>query len=152
MSEWINHVKKYAKDNNMSYPQALKDAKCSEAYVKVSPTKKTKVEVAKVESPKMKVTKEEMPTPTPTVKVTKKKQTKEQIVEDIEEEKPMKKVIRRTTKKPVIEEEEIEEETIAEPVKKTRAPRKTLNKFQQTEAVEMIDESLHKPKKTKKVL
>jgi hypothetical protein len=33
-SAWIEHVKKYAKDNNMKYNEALKDAKCKSSYKK----------------------------------------------------------------------------------------------------------------------
>lgn len=32
VSKWIEHVKKYAKDNNMTYTQCLKDKKCKEEY------------------------------------------------------------------------------------------------------------------------
>jgi hypothetical protein len=33
-SAWIEHVKKFAKDNNMKYSEALKDSKCKESYKK----------------------------------------------------------------------------------------------------------------------
>ena len=33
-SNWISHVKKWAKDHNMKYPDALKDPKCKMAYRK----------------------------------------------------------------------------------------------------------------------
>lgn len=154
MSAWINHVKKFAKDNNMTYPQALKDQKCSAAYVKAEPPKKTPIEKPKEESPKTETKLLEYsktPVPTPKVKVTK-KPLEEVVLEDIQEEKPVKKVTKRVAKKPVEVEEELEEETITEPVKKTRVPKRAIKKMQQTEAVAMIDESLHKPKRTKKVL
>jgi hypothetical protein len=33
-SAWIEHVKKFAKDHNMKYGEALKDAKCKSSYKK----------------------------------------------------------------------------------------------------------------------
>ena len=33
-NKWIDHVKKYAKDHNMKYMEALKDPKCKAAYKK----------------------------------------------------------------------------------------------------------------------
>jgi len=34
MTEWSEHVKKYAKKHKMSYRQASMDSKCKEAYQK----------------------------------------------------------------------------------------------------------------------
>jgi hypothetical protein len=34
VSKWITHVKKFAKDHNMKYNEALKDPKCSKSYKK----------------------------------------------------------------------------------------------------------------------
>ena len=34
-SAWITHVLKFAKDNGMKYPEALKDKKCSATYKKM---------------------------------------------------------------------------------------------------------------------
>lgn len=39
-SAWIEHVKKYAKDNSMKYGEALKDPKCKSSYKKVEKTQK----------------------------------------------------------------------------------------------------------------
>jgi|688.fasta_scaffold1471404_1 hypothetical protein len=40
-NSWIEHVKKFAKDNNLSYGCALTDAKCKSAYNK-QPSSKSK--------------------------------------------------------------------------------------------------------------
>ena len=40
-NSWIEHVKKFAKDNNLSYGCALTDAKCKSAYNK-QPLSKSK--------------------------------------------------------------------------------------------------------------
>lgn len=37
MSKWIEHIKDYAKRNNMTYKDALKDPKCSEEYRSKNP-------------------------------------------------------------------------------------------------------------------
>lgn len=47
---WIEHVKKYAKDNNISYGCAITEAKGS--YVKKSSAKKSSVEVKPIEKKK----------------------------------------------------------------------------------------------------
>ena len=47
---WIEHVKKYAKDNNISYGCAITEAKGS--YVKKSSAKKSSVEVKPIEKEK----------------------------------------------------------------------------------------------------
>ena len=39
-SAWIDHVKKYAKENNMKYSEALKDKKCKDAYHNAKPKAK----------------------------------------------------------------------------------------------------------------
>jgi hypothetical protein len=40
MSAWIDHVKKYARDNNMKYSEALKNEKCKQEYHNVKPKAK----------------------------------------------------------------------------------------------------------------
>ena len=40
---WIEHIKKYAKDNNLSYGCALSNPECKNSYVKGSSTPKTKI-------------------------------------------------------------------------------------------------------------
>ena len=39
---WIEHIKKYAKDNNLSYGCALSSPGCQNTYVKSTPKPKTK--------------------------------------------------------------------------------------------------------------
>lgn len=34
-NKWIEHVKKFAKDNKMKYTEALKDPKCKSSYSKL---------------------------------------------------------------------------------------------------------------------
>ncbi len=39
---WVEHIKKYAKDNNLSYVCALSTPECKNTYVKSTPKQKTK--------------------------------------------------------------------------------------------------------------
>ena len=38
VNKWIEHIRKYAKDNNLSYGCALSDPKCKSSYIKTTPT------------------------------------------------------------------------------------------------------------------
>ena len=40
---WVEHIKKYAKDNILSYVCALSTPECKNTYVKSTPKQKTKI-------------------------------------------------------------------------------------------------------------
>ena len=52
-STWITHVKKFAKENNLKYNEALKDPNLKVGYVKVERVKKESKSSPKMEQPMM---------------------------------------------------------------------------------------------------
>ena len=105
-NKWVTHLRKFSKENGISYAQAVSDKKCKEAYMA---SKNTPVvsEISDVPCKKEKKVR----------KPRKKKEKKVKVVEPIEEV-----VAEEPVGTPFVEDVRIE--SLEEPVKKEKKPRR----------------------------